>query len=222
MLKPKVVIFGSSGHAKVIVDIIENELKFELLGFIDKFKSVGDEILGYKVIGDEESLSDLMVKFGFNQGVVGIGDNFIRSKVVEKIKELAPNFQFINCIHKSAKVSKHLTIGIGNVVMPGATINASSVICNHCIFNTNSSLDHDCIVSNFSSLGPNSAVGGNCNIGEFSAVGIGASVFHGIHIDNNCIIGGGSLVNKHTQPNSVYYGVPARLISARRLGDSYL
>lgn len=222
MLKPKVVIFGSSGHTKVIVDIIESESKFELLGIIDKFKSVGDEILGYKVIGDEESLSDLMVKFGFNQGVVGIGDNFIRSKVVEKIKELAPNFQFINCIHKSAKVSKHLTIGIGNVVMPGATINASSVISNHCIFNTNSSLDHDCIVGNFSSLGPNCAVGGNCNIGEFSAVGIGASVFHGIHIDNNCIIGGGSLVNKHTQPNSVYYGVPARLISARRLGDSYL
>ena len=94
--------------------------------------------------------------------------------LVEKIKELAPNFQFINCIHKSAKVSKHLTIGIGNVVMPGATINASSVISNHCIFNTNSSLDHDCIVSNFSSLGPNSAVGGNCNIGEFSAIGIGA------------------------------------------------
>ena len=25
MLKPKVVIFGSSGHAKVIVDIIESE-----------------------------------------------------------------------------------------------------------------------------------------------------------------------------------------------------
>ena len=222
MLKPKVVIFGSSGHAKVIVDIIESESKFELLGFIDKFKSVGDAVLGYKVIGDEESLSDLMVKFGFNQGVVGIGDNFIRSKIVEKIKELAPNFQFINCIHKSAKVSNHSKIGIGNVVMPGATINASSVISNHCIFNTNSSLDHDCIVSDFSSLGPNSAVGGNCSIGEFSNVGIGASVFHGIHIDDNCIIGGGSLVNKHTQPNSVYFGVPARLISARRLGDSYL
>ena len=32
MLKPKVVIFGSSGHTKVIVDIIESESKFELLG----------------------------------------------------------------------------------------------------------------------------------------------------------------------------------------------
>ena len=222
MLKPKVVIFGSSGHAKVIVDIIESESKFELLGFIDKFKSVGEEVLGYKVIGDEESLPDLMLKFGFNQGVVGIGDNFIRSKVVRAIQELAPNFQFINCIHKSAKVSNHLTIGMGNVVMPGATINASSVISNHCILNTNSSLDHDCIMSNFSSLGPNSAVGGNCNIGEFSKIGIGASVFHGIRVGRNCIIGGGSLVNKHTEPDSVYYGVPARFITTRELGDRYL
>ena len=222
MLKPKVVIFGSSGHAKVIVDIIESESKFELLGFIDKFKSVGEEVLGYKVIGDEESLPDLMLKFGFNQGVGGIGDNFIRSKVVRAIQELAPNFQFINCIHKSAKVSNHLTIGMGNVVMPGATINASSVISNHCILNTNSSLDHDCIMSNFSSLGPNSAVGGNCNIGEFSKIGIGASVLHGIRVDRNCIIGGGSLVNKHTAPDSVYYGVPARFITTRELGDRYL
>ena len=174
------------------------------------------------VYGDEESLPDLMIKFGFNQGVVGIGDNFIRSKVVRAIQELAPNFQFINCIHKSAKVSNHLTIGMGNVVMPGATINASSVISNHCILNTNSSLDHDCIMSNFSSLGPNSAVGGNCNIGEFSKIGIGASVFHGIRVDRNCIIGGGSLVNKHTEPDSVYYGVPARFITTRELGDRYL
>ena len=33
----KVVIFGSSGHAKVIVDIIESNNNFDLIGFIDKF-----------------------------------------------------------------------------------------------------------------------------------------------------------------------------------------
>jgi len=221
-LKSKIVIFGSSGHAKVIVDIIESDSKFELIGFIDKFKSVGDEILGYKVIGNEESLPDLMLKFGFNKGIVGIGDNFLRSKVVEIIKQLAPNFQFINCIHKAAKVSNHITIGVGNVLLPGAIVNASSVISNHCILRTNSSLDHDCVMGNFSSLGPNSVVGGNCNIGEFSNVGIGASVFHGICIDRNCIIGGGSLVNKHTQPDSVYYGLPARFIATRALGEKYI
>ena len=60
MSKPKIIIFGSSGHAKAIVDTIESAYEFELFGFIDKFKSVGDEILGYKVIGEEQSLSKLM------------------------------------------------------------------------------------------------------------------------------------------------------------------
>lgn len=222
MNKSKVVIFGSSGHAKVIVDIIESDTHLKLVGFIDKYRSVGDELLGYKVIGNEESLPHLMSQYGFYQGVVGIGDNFLRSKVVRIIKYLVPNFNFVNCIHKSANISKHLNMGVGNVVMPGASINASSIVSNHCIFNTNSSLDHDCRMEDFSSLSPNSVVGGNCKIGKYSNVGIGASVHHGINIGSNCIIGGGSLVNKNTDSNSTYYGIPASLISNRELGDIYL
>lgn len=222
MQKSKVVIFGSSGHAKVIVDIVESNSGFELIGFIDKFKTVGDEVLGYKVIGNEQSLPRLMIEYGFNQGIVGIGDNFIRSEVVRIVTQLAKKFQFVNCIHKSAKISKHFHIGIGNVVMPGAIINASSIVSNHCILNTNSSLDHDCMMKDFSSLAPNAVVGGNCNIGEYSNVGIGASVFHGINIGSNCIIGGGSLVNKNTDSDSIYYGIPAKFISNRKFGDRYL
>ena len=41
----KVVIFGTSGHAQVIVDIIESDPKFELIGFIDNLIPVGEKIL---------------------------------------------------------------------------------------------------------------------------------------------------------------------------------
>ena len=110
----------------------------------------------------------------------------------------------------------------GNVVMPGVSINASTIISDHCILNTNSSLDHDCRMANFSSLAPNSAVGGNCSIGQFSYVGIGASIFHGVSIEENCIVGGGSILNKNAIRDSTYYGIPAKRISERKLGDSYL
>ena len=148
----KVVIFGSSGHAKVIVDIIENNPEYELVGFIDKYKNIKDTILNYQVIGDEQSLPQLMMDYGFNKGVIGIGDNFTRSKVVKDIMKSVPDFQFINCIHNSANVSQHCKIGIGNVIMAGATVNSETVISNHCILNTNSSLDHDCSMRDFSSF----------------------------------------------------------------------
>lgn len=217
----KVVIFGSSGHAKVVLDIIESNNNYELIGFIDKFIPKDTSVLNYKVIGDELLLPKLMQKYKFNKGIVGIGNNFVRSKVVNLVKNIAPDFQFINCIHNSANISKHCKFGEGNVVMPGVSINASSIISDHCILNTNSSLDHDCKMDKFSCLAPNSAVGGNCVIGEYSYVGIGASIFQGVSIDQNCIIGGGSILNKNAKADSTYYGIPAKRISSRKIEDSY-
>ena len=222
MTVSRVVIFSSSGHAKVVVDVIESNPNFHLVGFIDKFKPIGEKILGYKVIGDEQSLKNLMIKYNFNRGIVGVGDNFVRSEIVKTVKRLCPPFKFVNCIHKSAKISKHCQLGVGNVVMPNVSVNAEAIISNHCILNTNSSLDHNSKMEAFSSLAPNSAVGGNSSIGKFSSVGIGASVFQGINIGKNCIIGGGSVVNKDTNPNSIYYGVPARFVSLHKLGEKYL
>ncbi len=218
----KVVIFGCSGHAKVIVDILESNEDYKLIGFIDKFIPENTIVLDYKVIGNESFLPKLMKEYRFNKGVIGIGDNFIRSKVVSVIKKIAPDFKFINCIHNSAKISKYCKFGVGNVVMPGVAINASSIIYDHCVLNTNSSLDHDCRMESYSSLGPNSAVGGDCFIGKYSYVGIGASIFHGVVIDENCIVGGGSVLNKNTIPNSTYYGIPAKKVSGRKFGDIYL
>ena len=48
--KDKILIFGASGHAKVIIDVIEKEAKYEIVGLIDPNKDEGEEILGYKIL----------------------------------------------------------------------------------------------------------------------------------------------------------------------------
>ena len=68
----EVVIFGTSGHAKVIVDIIKSDPKFELIGFIDNLISVGEKILDYFVIGKDTSLPELINQYGFTKGVIVI------------------------------------------------------------------------------------------------------------------------------------------------------
>ena len=77
-------------------------------------------------------------------------------------------------------------------------------------------------MSDFSSLGLNVALGGNVKIGNFSAIGIGANIFHSVNIGQNCIIGGGSLVCKDTDENSIYYGSPSKFIREHKFGDRYL
>ena len=61
----RVVIFGVSGHAKVIVDIIENQTDLELIGLIDNFASKDTKVLGYSVLGNDASLHDFMQKLDF-------------------------------------------------------------------------------------------------------------------------------------------------------------
>ena len=75
-----VVIFGISGHAKVIVDILSSHKNTKIIGFIDNSSDVGNEIFGFKVLGRDASLKTLMKKFNFNKGLIAIGDNIRRYK----------------------------------------------------------------------------------------------------------------------------------------------
>ena len=218
----KIIIIGAGGHSKVIVDVIQNEQKYEIAGFIDNSLPMGHKVLDYKVLGKEDEINTLFYKHEIFGGIIAIGDNFIRSNVEKKIKQLCNEFKFINCVHPNSNIAFDVVMGEGNVVMAGATINTSSEISNHCIFNTNCSIDHDNKIANFVSIAPNAVTGGNVQVGEFSAIGIGATVNHNVSIGYNCIIGASSLVNKDTKSNSVYYGMPAKFIRNHELGKKYL
>ena len=178
--------------------------------------------MGYSVIGDDSSLKDIVSSYEICGGVIGIGDNSIRSRVRDQIIKAIPNFEFINCIHPKSILAKDVNLGDGNVVMAGAIINSSTKINNHCILNTNSSIDHDGLMSDFSSMAPNSTAGGSVIIGDYSAIGIGANIFDSIKIGCNCIVGGGSLVCNDTKDDSIYYGSPSKFIREHKIGDRYL
>lgn len=218
----KIIIIGAGGHSKVVADIILNQEKYEIVGLIDNTVGVKNGFFNLKVLGSQSELHHLIQKNQIYGGVVAIGDNYIRSTIVKKIKQEVSNFKFINCIHPKSTIASDVTMGEGNVIMAGATINSSTELGSHCIINTNSSIDHDNKISDFSSIAPNSACGGNVTIGEFSAIGIGASVKHNIAIGFNCIIGANSFVDINTKSNAIYYGISAKYIRDHVLGDQYL
>lgn len=218
----KIVIIGASGHAKVIIDIVEREKRFTIAGLLDMSRKAGDALLGYPILGPEESLPEWQEVFGIKGGIVAIGDNWIRKKVVEKIRRIDPNFQFVSSVHPHASIGKNVTIGEGTVVMAGAVINPDSKIGRFCILNTGSSLDHDGKMGDFSSLAPGVTTGGNVEIGAHSAVSLGAHIIHGIRIGAHSVIGAGATVLEDIPDYAVAYGVPARVVREREKGEKYL
>lgn len=217
-----IVIIGSSGHAKVIIDIVQQEGKFKVAGLLDRFRDVGEKTLSYPVLGKEEDLPKLIKSHDLKGAIVAIGDNFVRSKVAARIKKISPDLPFVSAIHPKASIAMEASIEEGTVVMAGVSVNPCSSIGRFCILNTNSSLDHDSILEDFASLAPGVTTGGNCQIGQYSAVSIGAVLIHGIHIGEHTIIGAGSLVTKSINSFVVAYGAPAKAIRNRKQGDKYL
>ncbi|MEZ2415757.1 acetyltransferase [Muriicola sp. E247] len=217
-----VIIFGASGHGSVIMDCIEKEGKYKLIGFLDSIKQKGLRHNGYEILGTEFDLPYIIDKYNIFGGIVAIGDNWVRKQVVDKIKKIAPKFSFIRVIHPQTIIGKNVVIGKGSAIMPGVIINTNSTVGNHCILNTFSSLDHDGYMHDYSSLAPKVTTGGNFSLGRYSAVCLGGQIIENINVGQHSVIGAGSLVLRSVPNNTLCYGVPAKIIKNRKIGDPYL
>jgi sugar O-acyltransferase (sialic acid O-acetyltransferase NeuD family) len=222
MGKQNVLIVGSSGHSKVIIDIFEKGGLYKIIGLLDSYRNIGENTLGYKILGKEEDLPELLRTYPHCKIFVAIGDNWVRHRVVSKVIKIRPEIEFATAIHPSAQIGKNVKIGKGVAIMPGVIINSDSVIGDFVILNTKASIDHDCRMAEYSSLGPDVTTGGNVSIGEFTAISIGSIISHGVSVGSHSVIGSAALLTKNCENGVVMYGVPAKKIRDRKIGEKYL
>jgi sugar O-acyltransferase (sialic acid O-acetyltransferase NeuD family) len=199
------VIYGASGHGKVIAEILERCGVTNII-FVDD-SPIGDTFMGYTLFHSSK-LSDSNEQ----EMLVAVGNNYVRQKVVNKFDK-----KYISAIHPSAQISIRSTIGKGTVVMAGAVVNADCQIGKHVILNTNCSVDHDCILGDFVHISPNVALAGNVVVGEGTQIGIGSSVIQGIRIGKNVTIGAGAVVIRDVPDFAVIMGVPGKVIKFNNL-----
>lgn len=222
MSKRNIIIIGSGGHASVVIDIVEKVGDHTIIGLIDSFRTKGNKVMGYEILGDVEDLPGLSESSGTFDLCIAVGDNWQRHLLYEKVVTLLDDVDLPAIIHPSAQIARSVKMGRGVVVMAGVVINSRTTIGDLSILNTNSGIDHDCELRHYGSLAPGVVCGGNVSIGAFSAIGIGSTVSHGMSIGDHVVIGAGSLVLKDCEPHHVYYGRPAEMVRKRAEGEAYL
>lgn len=217
-----IILFGGGLHTNYCIDIIKKEGKYNIAGIVDSVKDIGEELFGYKVIGRQEQLKQLIEEYNIDAGLITIGDNWSRKVVYECIKEQLPNFKFINAIHPSTIIGMNVLIGVGVVIMAGCIINPNSKVGDFCFFATGAQLEHDCTIDDFASISAASITGGKVNIGKYAAIALGVVIIDRINIGENTVVGSGSLVTKDLPDNVLAYGSPAKIIRCRELGEKFL
>lgn len=191
-------LFGASGHAKVIKDIIE--------AYGDQVGCLYDDAPHCDLINKRPVYMASKVKV---EGplIISIGSNEVRKLISEKYA-----LDYAKAIHPQSIVSPSAKIGGGSVVMQGAIIQSDAKIGKHCIINTGASVDHECVIEDFVHISPHATLCGNVHIGEGTWIGAGAIIIPGVKIGDWCVIGAGSVVINDIPDFTTAVGNPCKRI----------
>jgi len=212
----KVVGIGAGGHAKILIELLAQAGKYDLVGFTDAGRERwGTEFMGYPILGGDEMLAELHAK-GVQAAFIGVGavdgaGTRLRAKLYRQAIGLG--FQMPTLIHPKGVVSPSMTIGVGSVVMAGTVVSADVRVGDNVTVYSGTLIEHDSVIDDHVHMSPGVHLAGGVHIGEGAFIGIGASVIHGIRVGRWATIGAGTVVLKDLPENVVAVGVPARHVT---------
>ena len=213
-MKENIILIGGGGHCKSVIDVIELEDKFNIIGIIDQENMLGKDLLGYNIIGTDTDIDTLIKKCNnFHITIGHIKSNEARVKYFELIKSKGGIFPILKS--PDSYVSKYATIHEGSIVMHNAFVNANAVIGKNCIINNGAVIEHDVVIEDNCHISTGAFINGGCVIKKNCFIGSNATLVQGISIAENNLIGAGSVVTKNTDANFIYAGNPARKIKKK-------
>lgn len=203
----KIILIGAGGHAKSVIDSIEQAGTYEIVGFSEKFKDEGIQYRGYKVICSDDELEEIY-KSGVQNAFITIGymgNSDLREKIYYKLKNIG--FNIPSVVDQSAILATDVQIGKGCFIAKGTIINSQSCISDLAIINTGTVIEHECYVGFNTHIAGNSTMCGNVNVGDNVFVGAGSTVIQGVTIGESTIVGAASTVLHNIGNNKKVFGI---------------
>ncbi len=212
MSKDNIILIGCGEHARMVIDNIEDEGRYNIFGLVtNNDNEMGTRIYGYDVICKDGDVENLLKENRDIKGYfLGVGNMKTRYNMYKKLDKL---IDAVNIIHPTAIISKHSTIGTGNIFEAFTKVANGAVIGSHIIVNSYTAINHDEIIENNVLLAGGVSLAGK-RIGENTIISDGVTVGFKKSVGRNCIIGDGAVVTKDIPDNVIAYGNPARVVRA--------
>jgi UDP-perosamine 4-acetyltransferase len=205
-----VIILGSGGHAKVVIDILNMMNQYRIIGVTSVSIELGSLFMGYPVIGDD-SVLPLYKEKGIKLVAMGLGgykNNDARKKLYFFVKALG--LQVITAIHPGAIISTSSVIGEGVTIFPGVILNTEVSVGNNVIIATGSTIDHETVIEDHVLISAGVTVGAYAHIKEAALLALGSKVISGITVGENSLIAAGAVVVNDIPDNTRVFGIPAK------------
>jgi sugar O-acyltransferase (sialic acid O-acetyltransferase NeuD family) len=188
----KLVLIGGGGHCKSVIDVIEQEGRFQIAGIVDKPELLGSSVLGYPIIGSDSDLSSLANEYKY--AFIAIGQIKSPSIRIDLFNQaIDAGFVLPIIVSPRAYVSRSAKLDEGTIIMHDALVNASASIGKNCIINSKALIEHDSNIESFCHISTNAVINGSVIVRQGSFVGSGAVTKQCSEIKKNSFIKAGSL-----------------------------
>ncbi len=218
MNRNKYILWGATGQAKVLADII-----YSSGGIVTKIFDNSPVACPLKGVEIGYGINDFEIwlktienpKLYFAIAAIGGMRGFDRFEFYKLFSNKGLSIPSI--FHQTAFVSQSAQLGENVQILANAFVGVESIIGHATIINTKASVDHECILGIGTHIAPAATLCGCVTVGDFSMLGAGSTVLPRINIGSNVIIGAGSVVTKDIPDNVIAYGNPAKIIRRREI-----
>jgi sugar O-acyltransferase (sialic acid O-acetyltransferase NeuD family) len=209
--KTRVLILGAGGHGRVVLDILLQAKRWDIVGFLDNNSDIHHRrVDGLPVLGGLHDLERLRTELDIGGAIIAIGDNGTRRGVARQIEQTG--LELISAIHPSATLARNASIGRNVVIAAGVVVCANCQIGDSVVLNTGCIIDHQTMIGEGSHVCPGVRIAGRVKVEPGVFVGIGATVIPEVTLGCEAIIGAGAVVIQDVLPMATVVGVPAQPI----------
>lgn len=196
------ILFGSGGHCKACIDVIESSKEFKIKGIVVHPEEEIKEFKQYQIIGNDNNFNNFSSENDFGLICVGqIPSPDIRIRLFNLINN--KNIRLATVKASSSLISNYSFIDYGTIVMHNAVINIDVRIGKNCIINTNSLIEHDVVVGDHCHISTGVILNGAVKVGKQCFIGSGSIVREGVKIGDRSIISAGKIVMKDLPDDSI-------------------
>ena len=212
------VLWGSTGHAKVLADIIGWN-GGRVVALFDNDPEVVSSLEGVPLfrgtcgfqqwLAGQDSLEGIAAALAIG-GMRGED----RQQLAQQLKSTGLSLPTL--IHQTAAVSKLVRIGEGCQVLANAVVAAGVSMGSLCIVNNSANVDHDCQIGSGVHIAPGAVLCGCITVADYAMIGAGAVVLPWLRIGSDAVVGAGAVVTRDVPDGAVVIGNPAKIMRTSR------
>jgi sugar O-acyltransferase (sialic acid O-acetyltransferase NeuD family) len=208
------VIWGSSGHGKVIADVLTFRGE-RLVATVDNDPHALTIVPGVPLLHGEAGLRAWLATpegMQARRAAVAIGGSRgdDRREIAALLRALGLGLPAV--VHPTASVSPSATVADASHVLANAVVAAGARIAASCIVNNGAVVDHECTLSAGVHVAPGAVLCGCVTVGEDAMIGAGATVLPRIRVGRGATVGAGATVTRDVPEGCTVVGSPARTV----------